>query len=518
MAWGGDYSGARRSRRAFRWCVFACLSFVVTLWFFDVQYRYELNEQQYLKSLTHHPSSARAFLRKVVKTDAERSETPNPKYLEALAFIEEDDLVLPTYEKAYELAPDKPSLVINYGCRLYQAGQFNDARLRFREARSYSPENALPHYLQIAAMVATLEDDADLSEVFGMLTQVNIADTTIQFPEPLWHPSLPKSGQWYNNLQERINDLCLEPLYRMHKKLTELATEDIKNGDYEEWDNRLRIINSMGERLIQFNDSEVEIPSLSRASAGIKFQLDAITAQRLLKEKRGEEVATPLIERQLLLQQASLSIGEFRDKRFAQQQENRNILRMPLELGFSTVGLFFLVYIFMFLLVEFVHGTRNAWAVAHSVWAKAVLLLGPLVFWLILLLALINANSNSGIPTWLSSLPQVWGGISLFLVAMGLLYPFIALPSARRVLKGKGFEGDPENDGPIVRRYRRIAIIVHWRRYFGILLGAIIIAMCAWMLFGRMLLGVYPYQLALLVQGYEADVADLIAQVQDKLK
>ena len=132
-----DHAGLRRGRRAFRYSVAACVFFGFALWFAEGYLRFDRAETQYRMSLTLHEASARPVLRNVVKRDAEANDPPNAKYVEALAAVEEPDMVLTVYEQAMRLNPRSSFLIINYGCALFLADRPAEARERFREALPY---------------------------------------------------------------------------------------------------------------------------------------------------------------------------------------------------------------------------------------------------------------------------------------------------------------------------------------------------------------------------------------------
>jgi len=58
---------------------------------------------------------------------------PTARYVAALAYIEEKDIVLERFAEAVELAPDDGDLLIVYGCKLFQMGEFKEARRIFRK-------------------------------------------------------------------------------------------------------------------------------------------------------------------------------------------------------------------------------------------------------------------------------------------------------------------------------------------------------------------------------------------------
>jgi len=84
-------------------------------------------------ALSHEDDSQRAILREVVNRDRRDSEVPTARYVAALAYIEEKDIVLERFAEAVELAPDDGDLLIVYGCKLFQMGEFKEARRIFRK-------------------------------------------------------------------------------------------------------------------------------------------------------------------------------------------------------------------------------------------------------------------------------------------------------------------------------------------------------------------------------------------------
>jgi tetratricopeptide (TPR) repeat protein len=212
---GTDHTGARRQRRAFRLAVFACILFTMVLWFADNYKRYDLLETKYRISLTLHEESAWPVLRQVIKRDREINDPPSAKYLEAMAMVEEPEEVLNRFEQAYELNSNSASLIILYGCSLFQDGQYKEARERFREAAIQPQKNALPRYLEAAALAASISPTEGMSEVMDLIALTNNSGAPIIFPQPLWHASLPKKGVWYAEKHRDIVVRCCAPLYSL---------------------------------------------------------------------------------------------------------------------------------------------------------------------------------------------------------------------------------------------------------------------------------------------------------------
>src|SRR5690554_2791077 len=145
-----------------------------------------------MMSVTLDEPSARAILRNVVRRDSEQNDRPTPRYLNALAEIEEVDAMAEAYASAYMREPNNAFLVISYGCYLFHEGQYREARERFREAGILPPNNALPRYLEAAALSLSLDDEDDFSEVLTLIVRTNNSGDPILFPEPPWHHTLPK--------------------------------------------------------------------------------------------------------------------------------------------------------------------------------------------------------------------------------------------------------------------------------------------------------------------------------------
>src|SRR5690606_25914956 len=105
---------------------------------------------------------------------------------------EEEDRVLETYERAFAINPRNPSLAVRYGVRLFQEGHFAEARDRFHDAVVGGVENALPTYLEAAAVAAAGERREALEEALAIVARVNGAGKPVVFPQPLWVQDLPR--------------------------------------------------------------------------------------------------------------------------------------------------------------------------------------------------------------------------------------------------------------------------------------------------------------------------------------
>ena len=99
--------------------------------------------------------------------------------------------MLRTCRQAIGLGPVSATLALRYGCRLFMAGQFGQARDRSGDAAQYAPDNALPRYLEATTIPWTLHEEPNiLRESLKLFAQANSSGKQIALPRPLWHLSL----------------------------------------------------------------------------------------------------------------------------------------------------------------------------------------------------------------------------------------------------------------------------------------------------------------------------------------
>ncbi len=509
---GGDYAGARRNRRAFRFLVLTVLGLTLALWFAENYLRYDRSETQYRMALTLPDDSARAILRNVVKRDSEERESPNARYVEALAFIEEDDLVLERYQQAYELSPGDQSLAINYGCRLYLDGQYTEARERFREAGVLPPKNALPRYLEAAALAAGMEDQGDLSEPVAIVARANNSGDPVLFPQPSWHQSLPTTGASYAERLRRIADLCCAPLYSFRNLVLAHARKDIGVGRLRDLDAWLEKLEVMGARLVGNAQAGPEHLAASQAIAGLQIQSDVLELRLDILDQQNKPTKEALTRR-VHLQQELKRLREFDNGRAERIDEVRESMLEPLLLAAATLAFFALLYLASAVSNRLTDSTRVAWALAHPRAGKVVLGVAGLSF-LALLWALRMASYTSADVRFLRG---AWFAVAAITALFGLVHPAIALPSVRRACENKHTETPPATLMSEARANRRKAYTALMRRYYGVLVGIFICVLCVWTISHRVVYSLYPGQLNLLVSGARDAEVQLVRSVQREL-
>lgn len=499
---GGDYAGQRRSRRAFRYAVCAVVAFVVAVRVYDGYFKLELDETQYVNSLTLQPASARPILRHVVKVETEKSGKPIPLYVEALAGVEEDDKILPTYEEAARLGPNNPDLLIKFGCELFQRHEFEAAREKFREAGVHPPRNALPNYLEAAALAASLKPGSDLSEPLAIIARANNSGAPLRFPTPLWHPTLPKHGEYYAEHRRDLARRICAPLSQLKQFLAERARHDIEGNRIGDWDQWLSTVQEMGRRIATANGDSSSAES-TQVMAGINIELDTVNLRKELAAKTGDPTEA-LAEQAENLSTAMAKFTAFEDERQRGIDRSRAEVKRPFVIVFRALYLTTAAYLLVWVFGAVVRARPGDVTLPHTRLGVGVLCSGLLLLGLGLQALLYTAN-NTALSTQIETASA---GLILALIVFGALYPTLSLPAPRTVLARHG--GDPALQKPIgwARRNAGVALA---RRYFGVLVGGTFIVLAVWVVTFRLMIGLYPDQFELLISGMEETERQCIA-------
>jgi len=501
---GGDYAGQRRLRRSFRYAVVAVVAFVAALWYFEGYKKLSLHETQYVMSLTLATESARPVLRNIIKREADQGAQPTALYVEAVAGVEEPELVIPTYQEATRLAPRNSGLLIKYGSELFLRQMYPEAREAFREAGAHPPRNALPNYLEAAALAGGLPAGGDLSEVLAIVARANNANAPVLFPAPLWHSTLPKMGEYYAMHRRELATRVCAPLSSLKQLLTDRARHDIEAGDEGDWALWLDKLALMGKRIAKAKD-ENELAESTHVVTGINIQLEALKLRKLLLEKNGKDAAeldAPIAK----LTEAMNLFSTFEDARTTQIELSREAVKRPFVMLLGVLMLTTLAYMLVWLYGIIAGAQPRAVALTHTRLGIGMLLAGMLFF----AGALASLGAAEGDPSVAATIEYFWFGGIIVLLLFGVAYPSLSLPRPRTVLQEIG--DDRSEARAAARKARRSAGVALARRYFGALNGGVFVVLALWALCFRLAHGVYPQQFALLVSGAEELSAQTIAQ------
>ncbi len=512
----GDMIGARRGRWSFRFCVTACVLLVVFLWLSEYFIGFERAENLYLSALTKHKESARPLLRQAVLRDREASESPNPRYVQALAERELEDEILPTYQRAFELDPGNATLALRYGCRLFMAGQYEEARERFRDAARNSPDNALPHYLEATTIPWTLQEEANiLRESLKLIAQSNSMGKQVVFPRPLWHPKLPQQGKQYAQLRREATEECVAPIAQYKAYIIGVARRQVEEGHTHYWDSWLQTLEKAGDRLARSAlpagaDTETGAGSASQAMVGLDLQLQAVRLRREILESETGQPHSEFRQREKELEDALAALRDFENARQPVIERDTDAREFAcLTAPFSAILALGTFCCLTALAARLCGAHKHAWAIPHgykgavATTACAALLGG--------FLACVPAIQQT---TQQDAVPVVRGVWLLLLAAVALAalaYPLFVLNSPRNAARDvpEGEQCDDERLAAAPARWRG-AYAVMVRRFLGVTLGLFLGVYSVWAILYRVAISLYPWQIELLATGMGQNEAQAV--------
>lgn len=494
----GDLAGARRARRAFRLCVASVLFLTGMMWFTERFLRHDQTEYLYLSALTLPRESARVMLQQAIKVDTETRDLPTPKYTQALAVRQEDDVILRTYEEARKMDPSDSLFAIRNGCRLFLMGFPGEAADVFREASQHPPNNALPHYLEAASLARAGEGEEALSDAMVAVARTNNSGENVILPRPLWFADLPQDGYWYADLSRDIVDECCALLYHFTRQVAGAVQKQIGQNQKhiaKTWSTQLKIL---GEKLA----SDCEPSGTIQGIAGLNIQLRAI---ELLEELESAENRTSpsreLASERQTVEQAIAMVREFEIHREERILHDVQEVRHPLILVRNgTLGIL-IAYVLSLILHRLMRLKKSSWTLPHSALGKGILGGGSILLFVIL--HLLTALQRTAAPQteYVRAVSSVWWGLLGLLILFGLLYPSLSLKPIGEVSRRTGRPEEIDETLPKVRRAYRRAYVSFVLRYYGILFGLFVCVVCAWVVTVRITTDLYPWQAELLATG-----------------
>lgn len=544
---GGDYVGARRARRAFRFFVAAVVIFTLMLAYAELYLQQEGAERLYTHALTLQDESARVLLKQAVLHDKQTQEVPTPKYLEALAPREETAKVLSTYEEAFNLDETNPVLALRYGCELLRAGRTEEAAAKFTVAATADRSNALPLYLKAVAQPGGYTSPEGLSESIALIAQANTSGKSVSFPRPLWSSMLPVRGRVYAELCRHIVDECSAPLYGYLNAVIGQAKADIPAGRTQYWDAWLQTLEAMGDRILLSAagaGNESEGPAAGgalQALLGIHIQLAALDQRLAIIQMRGAPPNAALAARKAKLEAALEPLLAFENGRRERIDRDRSGYLFPGKLFLLAFLGAFVAYLVSRLAWNrwgrriAVHpsletdetnakgalaepGTDPELTIRHTPVAKIVLVAGAALLLVTLFVVQALQQSRTNEQAWMPILSVVWNLELLALLAFGLLYPALTLPGAPTV--GANHAGSLEQREELLRLarlHRRRAASCLTYRYYGILLGLVLTVFAVWTVEYRMASELYPWQTPILTTGLIRDEAAVVQSTLQRL-
>jgi hypothetical protein len=495
--------------------------FTLALFMTEQTWRYDLPEVKYRDGLSMHRESGRVMLRNAVHTVEQRGDVPPIKYLQALAEREEEDQILPTYARAYELDGANPELAIGYGLHLFRKSHLPEARERFHDAVINAPDNALPVYLEAAAIAGSAQSGDALGEALALVARANAAGQEVVLPQVLWFPDLPKNCRAYANLMRANADLCAAPLYRLAERVLAEAPRTADAQGFEQADLYLLTLQDMGARLLDVQDQTATL-----TMAALRIQLDTVEERMKNAEKAALGPNDALVEKHLKLQSAIGAIAGFEQTRSQRIDDDQDLVTFPLltltsiaSLLVVLAGFCLAVRFALWFLTPIISRDPSAATIRNTLWTipiprKALWVIylcqGAMLF--ILVLYTISLRFEVVSQAWFTPIRTIWMGIIAGLPMFALLHPGFALPSA----KAEAAQGSDDAAAPEIlaqaRSRRRSAWFVLSFRYVGMTAGLTLVVLCIWSLVFRIVMGAYPTLYVLVTTGLREEETAVVQQ------
>lgn len=504
-----DQAGARRGRKAFRYCVSAFVLLTFFMWLSELFLRPGQTERLYLSGITLPRESSRVLFEAAIKADRKSGDPLTPKYIQALAVRQEDDVALPFYEEAWSLDKTNSFFAIRYGSRLFLLGQSSRAVEKFRAARAHPPANALPRYLEAAAGAHAGKNEDALRAAMVVVARTNNAGEEVIFPRPLWYSRYPETGTQYAWLSREVITESTAPLYHLANQVVGAVSQQIVSNQTQHSRTWLEQIERMGERILTSSEPKGTLQAL----AGTTIQLQAVQKLEELEAHEGREADEALIETRVKLVKALEILTDFENSRAERLERIERQYTYPVKLSSLGIALLLGSYLLALTAHKILRLRKSAWALAHSTLGKWVLGIG--IATLFLLLELLTALQQ--IPAtqeeYAKAIATVWWAVVGVLIFFGGLYPGLTLSTPEEVSRKSGrLEEMPHTIRLARQAYRRVyaAMVV---RYYGILSGVSMCMVCVWIISYRIMHGLYPWQVNLLSDGLLGEELVVVQQI-----
>lgn len=493
----GEYVLWQRQKRAFRFLVLSIVILTISLWFSDRYLRFDLPETKYRIALTLEKESARPIMRNVIKEYESKGmniqeDSRYIQYLEFLAFVEEGDEILKNYEKLSALNPSNQSLFINYGSRLYLAGEYDKARDQFRKASQLPPHNAFPYYLESATIIAQNDiNDDQMNKCLSLLARTNRSDLPVIIPTPFWHHTLPENTYAYYVIKKKCSDICLFPIYRFYGDSLSYFQNNFQNNQYSNHKEYLRVLleelYTMGERLIPQGSKFSTYPAVFIAPLSLRIRKDVLNTYLKFKDsinstKLENEVAKGEIEKINNLLNKFITLEERRNNEFEKSKSIRIRNLMNILLGFFELLVLYIIFkvcSLCFLGIEkqkqYVKLTKDL-SIFIVIWSV-------IIYLFVIYITIKNVDTSQQEVVTLA------------------FYLFLILPILYSIVKLFLNSAYQHNK------------LISIERTLGISIGVYLIIVCLWFITFRMICHSYPYQLNLIQDKFFYEEAKLMEEL-----
>ena len=509
---GGDLAGAHRKRRSFRLCVLSIALLTFGLWVGEHYIRYGTTESHYKNAITLPKPSARVLLLKAIEIDKSLNETQTAKYSQALAVRQEDDIILRTFDEAQLLDDRNSSFTLRHGSRLFIMGFPDKALAKYQKAELLledAPPNALIGYLQSAAIAQQKGDSGAVNDAMVLAARTNNKDGDIIFPKPYWFFEYPEGGIQYAMLQREIVDESCAPLYAFNSIIAKAIVQKIEKEQFQDARTWIGQMQRMGDRLVRHAKPGGSLQALT----GISIQLQVIELSEKLETAQLGAVTTETIEQRVKLANVRDQLIEYEAERDTNILMEVASMRRPSDLGFATWFLLVFIWLMAWFIYKLFHLQKSAWTLQHSPFGKLVLGGGVVVLLILLTMFSGLAHMDDHGYESVTFLTYVWFVVVVLLVILGLIYPATMLTNIEDASRKAGRPEEIDEIIPHARVvYRRVYASLTLR-YYGILTGFYTMTLCLWFVLYRLTVGLFPWQINLLADGFLQREIELVQKL-----
>lgn len=511
----GDFIGARRMRRAFRWGITLVVVFTILLWVTEQFWRYPPADRLYRSALTLLPEQGRNLLRQSVKYDAQ-SQIPSSKYYEALAEREEEDLVVAAYENANKLDPQNPDLSIKFGCQLFKLGLTSRAREQFRQAAEGGTHNALAVYLEASVLPLLDPDEPNIDVALSLIKQANATGDRVSFPRPMWFPTLPREGYQYAQLRRQMVQLCSAPIEKFTALVLEASEKSLVKTKSADSLPGLELLQTMGRRIATgAMDPAMSTADLAGGAPQVYLGLRTMSLA-LEQQKRVAQLTSGAPDINAVSLGAKIgpslqAIEDFERKLQEISRAEREKYGFPWTLFEAALAITLLCFVTAYAIGKIMRVPGPAHSVRHSTLARTMwaIYFGSQAG-LLILITVLQRMSHGALPGQ-TALAALWYTLLAVSLLIAFAAPALNLRSPVEILQRLSPDQRVEI-GQIRKRYR-MAYVSLVKRYLGVQFGLTLCVLCIWIIAYRIFVATYPWMWSLLVTGMEAEELDLIRNI-----
>lgn len=507
---GNDFVFLARRKKSFRYLITSIIILTICLWFSDRYLRFDLDETKYRVALTLENESARPIMRNIAKKIFSQPDLLDDsrylQYLEFLADIEENDAVIKLYQDIYNLGNINSSFLINYACKLYFLGDYENAQKLLKEAQTLPPGNSLFGYLESAMVInPDVVEEETFANGLSIIAKENRSKSSVIFPEPFWHSTLPKNTySYYQRKSDRLNH-CLAPLYRVCKDILNKIETDLNENKIHNKQVWLEEVFLMGKKIGNSIELDDYYPSLIISIFSLKTQQDTLN----LYSKYSNIIKSNILEKELKKsEQISRLLNEF------QKLEEQRKLEFDASRDNRTKILWLVFSGLIVLLVLFLIGKFDSYLLKKSKYqpiyqnqtlTKSILLI--VFIWIITIFLMIFYCS------YYDSIPLKNSDFMSYLWYFLIILPFIiGIASAIVKRQHKKVSNDSEDSEDKKETPFIPFFISFMEQIAGILMGIYTIIICIWFVLFRIIYSSYPYQLNLIRDKLGSEELNLIRE------